>query len=328
MEKKSQEFSKPIKGSQISRILSPRKYKSKLKIVEDPELPSWNRNTATYDETAKLISEHPEIEPLFFPEEIDNYPEDRYLADGLVYKARISNVLRSYQELVGHIKPNLKSSELIIDIGVGTGTMGMFLLFNSNPTAKIIATDSGISSMLGVINYAKAGFDTLVIPKGLTSKPSEFGKHRMIYTPWNFTKPPPGWLKGLADIVICDHSIVYTSDQEQFEKNLQHALDMFKPEKKTGGMLVVTQLNHNAPRDLLQRVMGMEVQKIHRRYDPKKGKGAQMLREMQLASQVKSEFQKHQLSVDEVTNSIEDIGELKTVELSDGIVLGHLITPN
>ncbi|MFX0064613.1 MAG: hypothetical protein ACFFC7_20765 [Candidatus Hermodarchaeota archaeon] len=318
-------FKNPVKSGQISRILDPRKYNETLRIIDDPELPTWSRNTATYDETTELITKHPEVEQLFFPEEIDNYPEDSFLVDGLVYKARLPNVLRSYQELVSYIKPELESSDIIVDIGVGTGTMGLFLLFNSN--GRVIATDSGISSMLGVINYAKAGFETLVIPKGVNSNPFEFDNHRMIYTPWNFTKSPPKWLEGLADLVICDHSIVYTSDQEQFEKNLQHALDMFKPEQRTNGTLIVTQLNHNAPRDLLKRVVGMEIQKIHKRYNPKRGKGARMLKELHEASKVKDEFQKFQLRVDEVQNSIQEIGEMKVVELSDGIVLGYIIKP-
>jgi hypothetical protein len=319
-------IARTFSASEIHKLLNPKFHNKKLTVVKDNIGIRWTTNLASSKEVRQVLAS--EKSYLLFPqgEKESYYPAEDYMLDGLTAKVTVEGVLFSYYEGAEHIKKYLQNAKLILDSGIGTGTMTFFMLINANPEASIILTDAGESAVLALINLAKAGYDITIVPHRVSINQeilnqNKIGQKKVIFTPWSFDSPMPGGINNI-DLFMGDNSIVYTNSIKEFEDRVKRVREKMS---KTG-VIVLTELNSKSPAKIFKQQKMDEIKRSIKRV--LRGQllyTIKMIGVYRKALPIKQPLQNIQLGTDNVAKSLDQLGQKETIQLMNGVTLMYIL---
>lgn len=317
--------------AEIDPLLAPASA-DRLMLRRDALGQRWSRPLAAAAEVRGLVARG--AADRLLPAERPDYPIDDAMLDGLSAKATLEGVLGTYLALLAHpeMAAALDRVSLIFEAGLGAGACTLLLCealrARGRSDVTLWTSDGGETGLMGLVNLARAGHAVRRLPP---SAARDASAGAIGFVPWHFDDALPPALRGRADLVVADHTIVYVGPGEPggarealFARRVQTLLDALAP----GGLLMVSEINDAADPAALGGQKRAELRRLGARLlRLQLGAAARTLRAFLAAGPIKRPLERLQLQTASVVAVLDAVGERQTLSLQGGLVLAHFVRP-
>ncbi|MCA9538802.1 MAG: hypothetical protein KC620_07935 [Myxococcales bacterium] len=293
----------------------------------------WSGPFAGAADVRALLAEG--VADALLPATRPDYPIDDMMLTGLSAKSTLEAVIAAVETMLAHptVAEAAARASVIFEAGLGAGLCTLLLCEALERAGRrevtLWTSDAGETALLGLVNLARAGHAVRIVDPQTDALTASAGAVDVGFVPWGFDDPLPAALRGRAELVVADHTIVYVGPgepggarQQRFARRVNTLLEALAP----GGVLVVSEINDAASSAVFEAQKRRELRRLRRRlFRLQLGAVVRRLRAFVAASKVKAPLERLQLQTASVTEVLDGIGERETLLLNGGLVLAHVV---